>query len=192
MTRLSIDISPDRSGISVLGVLVLVVALGTAVAVPPGAAARDPWYEDVPERFWAYRQIRVMWEEECADGQVFTRWRWTPWGDWEETVSRFYPNDRISRAQYALLMAKTFRLQPSDDPYPTFSDVPRGSCLYGDKPAYGHIQALTARGWIVGAGGNQFLPHDFMERQHAVAILVRALGLGEFARAMSPDADRYL
>jgi len=189
---LSVAISPHRTGVPVLVALLLVVAPATALAPPARAAAGDPWYEDVPERFWAHHEIRVMWEEECADGWVFTRWRWTPWGDWEETVSRFYPDDPISRAQYALLMAKTFRLQPRDDPYPTFSDVPRGFCLYGGKPAYGYIQAVAARGWIRGAGGNRFLPYDFMERQHAVAILIRALGLGEFARAMAPEADRYL
>jgi hypothetical protein len=176
----------------VLVALLLALAVGMALTLPAGAAPRDPWYQDVPERFWAYREIRVMWEEECADGWVFTRWRWTPWGDWEETVSRFYPNDRMSRAQYAFLMAKTFRLQPSDDPCPTFSDVTRGFCLYGDKPAYGHIQAVAARGWILGVGESRFLPHDFVERQHAVAILIRALNLGEFARAMAPEVDRYL
>lgn len=187
-----VAIGPRRLGVRVVSTLLIAVALGAAVPGPAGAAAGDPWYEDVPERFWAHREIRVMWEEECTDGWVFTRWRWTPWGDWQETVSRFYPNDRITRAEYALLMAKTFRLSPTEDPCPTFCDVPRGFRLYGDKPAYGHIQALAARGWILGAGGNHFLPHDFMERQHAVAILIRALGLVEFARAMAHEADRYL
>ncbi|MBC7338283.1 MAG: S-layer homology domain-containing protein [Firmicutes bacterium] len=179
-----------RAGIGLLAAVV--VALLTFIPTHAGATPHDPWYEDVSSRFWAYREIRVMWEEECADGWVFTRWRWTPWGDWEETVARFYPNDHISRAQYALLMAKTFRLQPIDRLYPTFSDVPRGFCLYGDKPAYGHIEALAARGWILGVGNGQFMPHHFIERQHAVAILLRALGLGPFARAMAAEGSRYL
>lgn len=178
--------------------LAAVLVVGVAATFPApagathGATPGDPWYEDVSSRFWAYRDIRIMWEEECADGWVFTRWRWTPWGDWEETLSRFYPNDRISRAQYALLMAKTFRLQPKDDSRPTFADVPRGFCLYGDEPAYGYIEALAARGWVMGVGDDRFLPYEFIERQHAVALLIRALGLGPFARAMAAEASRYL
>jgi len=178
-----------RPTILVLGMLVVAAA---GLLAPCRAVAKDPWYEDVSSRFWAYRDIRVMWEEECTDGWAFTRWRWTPWGNWEETVARFYPNDPITRAQYAMVMAKTLRLHPQDDRQPTFTDVPRDLTLYGDKPGYGYIEALAAQGWIVGSGDGRFRPHDFIERQHAVAVLVRALGLSSFAQLIAPEAGRCL
>lgn len=177
----------------VIGVAAVLVF--TALASVPGTAAAapaDPWYEDVHTGFWAHGEIRILWEEECADGWVSVRYRWTPRGRRRETYALFRPDDPISRAQYAFLMAKTFRLEPVQAPVPTFGDVPRDFELYGDKPAYGHIQALAARGWVMGTGGGRFLPDDSIERQHAVAILVRSLGLRPFARAMAAEADRYL
>ncbi|HHY95184.1 MAG TPA: hypothetical protein GX513_09275 [Firmicutes bacterium] len=170
-------------------VLVVVIILTTLPG--PAAADYDPWYEDVHRSLWAYRDIRLMWEEECADGWQFTRWRWSPWGEWEQTIARFYPDDPMTRAQFAFLMAKTFRLSPVQTG-PAFTDVPCGFTLYGDKPAYGHIQAAATQGWLQGTGDGRFRPHDQIERQHAVALLIRALGLADFAASLADTAAQYL
>lgn len=165
----------------------------TALEVGRVAAASDPWYEDVHSSLWAYPEIRLLWEEECSDGWLFTRRRRDAWGKWHEReYALFGPNDPMSRGEYAMLLAKTFRLQPADERGPTFSDVPPDFCLYRNKPAYGYIEAGAAQGWLRGTGEGRFLPEEEIARDHAVALLIRALGLQSFARDLAEEAQRYL
>lgn len=166
--------------IRALGPGAVALALAWAVAALPfpavEAGARfDPWYSDVGGH-WAEDYIRILWEEEVADGY--------PDGDGQ--VAWFLPDSHISRGEYAMLAAKVFDLTPYQTPEPTFHDVPPDALLYGEKPAYGWLEAAARDGIITGYPDGSFRPDADLQRGHAFAILVRALGLEAFALTLTP------
>ncbi len=149
-----------------------------AAAVPAmGATSRDPWYRDVSGH-WAESYIQSLWEEGLTDGTMDTLHPW---------LSRcfFYPVAYSTRAEYAMLLAKTFGLPLNEQLPQLFSDVRPGFTLYRNKPAYLYIQAAGAAGIVQGDGSGRFQPGDSVSREQAVAMLVRALDLGPTAHAMS-------
>ncbi|MGE5589951.1 MAG: S-layer homology domain-containing protein [Bacillota bacterium] len=146
-----------------------------ATAVPAAAATgRDPWYSDVSGH-WAEPYIRSLWEEGLTDGTVRS---------WP-TRAYFSPVSYSSRGEYAMFLAKTFGLTLDPQLPQVFSDVFPNFKLYGNKPAYLYIQAAGAAGIIQGDGSGRFRPGDFVNREQAVAMLVRALDLGPSAAAMT-------
>ena len=143
---------------------------------PVRAGQRDEgWYRDVSPSHWAYHYIRVLWEEDVADG-------WRSWGG-----SVFLPDREITRAEFVLMMAKAFRLSPVP-PRGVFADVPSSLLLYNRIPAAGWIEAAHRAGVVEGYPDGRFRPHDSTRRDHAVALLIRALGLREEARRL-PEGE---
>ncbi len=169
--------SPVRAAVLLLaaGILVLASAPGTA---------GDGWYSDVSGH-WAERYIRCLWEEGVADGsqEWFLDWhpvtgysRWLAW--------RYHPDRPTTRAQYTVMLAKAFRLNPAAGP-PGFPDVPPGYQAYPGKDAQPLVDAARRAGLVMGFPDGRFQPCRPITREEAVAVLVRGLGLGEYARSLS-------
>ena len=161
------------------------------LASGPGIA-RDGWYSDV-HRHWAEHYIRCLWEEDVADGSQEWVLDWHPgWGYSRWLAWSYHPDRAATRAQYTVMLAKAFRLSPAPGP-PGFPDVPTGYQAYPDKDAQPFIDAARRSGLVMGYPDGRFQPCRPITREEAVAILVRGLGLGQYARSLSPaEVSRWL
>jgi hypothetical protein len=134
------------------------------------AVAADAWYVDVSGH-WAEPYISVLWAEGLTDG-------------WEQgTQVWFRPDTTATRAEYAVLLAKAFRLEPIAAPVP-YSDVGPATVINGVRPAYGFLAAAYARGILPAAPS--WYPHEGLTRAEAITLLVSALSLSTYAEALSP------
>jgi hypothetical protein len=114
---------------------------------------------------------------------------------------KFYkPDQAISRAEYTAMLVKAIKL-PVDLPQPTarakkavtvnavFPDVAT------DRPDYPYIMAAYKAGLAVGRGNGHFYADYTIQREEAVVILLRTLGLGNLGLDPTPvtpfldDAD---
>jgi hypothetical protein len=132
-------------------------------------------------KHWALYYVRVIWTEDVADGYV-TSFR-----------SSFIPDQPCTRAQYAMMLAKVFRLKPLQDASQTFRDVTRDYYAYPKKRAYDYIEAAALEGFVVGFPGGWFRPNWGISRQDTVLALVRSLGLSAYAASLTPkEVERLL
>ncbi len=147
------------------------VAVWFAMSVQP-AAAQDPWYIDVGDH-WAHPFIRVLWEESITDG-------WVLLGG---SLGLFQPNESMTRAQYAVQLAKVFRLAPVEGSVP-YQDVLPDLTITGGKPAYPWIAAAYERAIL--STSAYFHPHDAITREDATDLLMKALGLNRYIDQLAP------
>ncbi len=157
----------------------------------PGRApvrAADPPYSDVFRWDWFYNYVEVLRQEEITDG--YYGWIWNSRG--MIYVCYYSPSSSATRAEYVLMMAKAFRLQPLPDGRLPFSDVPPGLLLYDRIPARPWLAAAHRAGFVTGRDDGRFYPQSPVRRDEAVAVLVRALGLADFAAGLSAEETARL
>lgn len=152
-----------------------IVVLFGLVAAPRPAAARS-FYRDVPPTYWAAGEIYDLWTVGVTDGwTIGSGFNW-----WEA----FRPTTEMTRAEFAILLAKAFRLAPDPGPSP-FSDVPDTYVAYDDVRVVPWLRAAQRAGTLDGEGP-RFRPEAPVTREAAVAWLVRALELDPYAQSLSP------
>jgi hypothetical protein len=154
-------------------ILVWVPMQGTALASPG-----EMWYLDMVAH-WAHDHVRLLWEEQVSDGVQGS------WGGCSSSV--FMPQAACTRAQFAVLLAKSFRLAPKASGQ-TFCDVPPGYCICYNKPAHPYIEAAAARSLIRGAAYGVFAPERAVRREEAVSMIIRGLDISHFLDTL--DSDR--
>lgn len=99
----------------------------------------------------------------------------------------FRPESAITRAELAKLLVEVLTRDPSRNIQkaapltPTFSDVAPGAWQYV------YVETATKYGLVRGEGG-RFRPDDPVTRQELAAMIMRALGLDESARAQAGAA----
>ncbi|MEK4472573.1 S-layer homology domain-containing protein [Paenibacillus sp. FSL R7-0048] len=92
--------------------------------------------------------------------------------------SKFYPTSNITRQDFAIILAKTLKLDVSNPPaLPTFLDVPTSNY------AYSYVEAAVKAGLIKGTGSNLFGTGQNLSRQDMVVMFVRALGVNPTGKA---------
>lgn len=160
--------------------LACVVLPGLFIWAAPGLCSdeHDPWYVDA-DVHWAGNYIYVLWLENVTDGYV------THWGGYYRAY--FSPDDPCTRAQFLVLLAKTFGLSPENPASPTYPDVPPNYYILSYKPAYGWIEAAVKAGITFVPRGSKFEPERPVSREDAVDLLIRSLDLYEDAQSMSPS-----
>lgn len=84
------------------------------------------------------------------------------------TATTFDPNAPVTRAQAAVMLARTFELKPTTATEPTLSDVE-------DKWYADEVQALTDAGIIKGFPDGSFRGEDEITRQQLALLLTRTL-----------------
>lgn len=159
-----------------------VASVASAVAAPMGVMglwAQDPWYQDVGGH-WSNAYVRPLWEAGVTDGFLDRRFPFYP-------RAWFYPDLTATRAEYVVSLAKTFGLSPNTGGPQAFTDVTPLVQVYGGKPGYGYIQVAARDGLAQALWGARFYPGSPITRQDAVAMLIRALGLGPAAQALSSN-----
>jgi hypothetical protein len=97
---------------------------------------------------------------------------------------RFDPQRELTRAEFAVLMAKLHEADMSLDETAVFQDVQPGSWYYG------HVMTARKNGWMSGVSGDTFAPHRSISRQEMAVVLAKALMLtAENEMAQPTDLD---
>lgn len=81
---------------------------------------------------------------------------------------KYYPNERVTRAQFASFLSKVTNLPKAEDNI-DFSDVPKSNKYYQD------IQNAAAAGIITGYENGTFKPNAPITRQHMAVMLERTM-----------------
>ncbi len=149
-----------------------VCSLGSSAS---DAGTNDPWYLDLAGH-WARPYVRVLWEEEVADGYVYPSGR-----------SYFRPDRLCDRAQFLLLLAKAFQLGPFEPPVPSYADVGPSFTVLNGKKAWTYIEACVRAGMSFVPPGGKLLPNAGVTREDAVEFLVRCLDLWPIAQVIPED-----
>jgi hypothetical protein len=128
------------------------------VAAPAGRA-----FADVPPGYWAAGAIDQLARTGVVEGVAPTR---------------FDPQGGVTRAEFAAFLDRLGKV-PTGTPGPSFSDVP-ASAWYA--PA---VAAASGEGWMQGESSSLFDPSAAVTRAGALVALIRYLGLGGAAQALS-------
>ncbi len=108
-------------------------------------------FEDVAADYWAFEVIQEMAAKHVIAGVSDTR---------------FAPQNPITRAQFAALLARALQLQASGTS--TFTDVPTAS-WYADD-----VAAAAEAGIISGRSEKIFAPNEAISREEMASMIVRA------------------
>lgn len=133
---------------SVTAILVLLIFLLSFLFVPKQLLA----FSDLPAEHWAEKEILSLTEANVLNGY--------PDGT-------FQPERQISRAEFAKIVALTFRLPLNDPSGSRFPDVPGGWW------ATSFIEACAEQGIILGFPDGNFRPAEPVTKEQALAVLVR-------------------
>ena len=160
------------------GLVFTLAFAGLAVLLLPaiGHCAGDPWYNDL-RRHWAEPYVRVLWEEGVTDGYIPSV---------DPSVAKYWPEEYSTRAQLATLLMKVFALGPAYPDTPTYPDVPRHYRLFWNKPAWHLIEGAYSGGIMFVPAGFYFRPDNYISREDSVELLIRSLGLDEYALSLPP------
>ncbi|MDI6869586.1 MAG: ABC transporter substrate-binding protein [Coprothermobacterota bacterium] len=88
----------------------------------------------------------------------------------------FKPDQEVTRAQFAKLVAVAFGLNTTGFTTSTFNDVP------ADHWALGYIEAVAAKGWVKGFPDGGFHPEENITREQMATLMIRVLGREEDAK----------
>jgi len=88
----------------------------------------------------------------------------------------FKPDQEVTRAQFAKLIAVAMNLNSTGFTTSTFSDVAP------DHWALGFIEAVAAKGWVQGYPDGTFGPEKSITREEMATLMVRVLGREEQAK----------
>ncbi|WP_233530902.1 S-layer homology domain-containing protein [Paenibacillus alkalitolerans] len=136
-------------------ILLLAIVLSFSTIMPnvPAGAVNSLPFHDISNSF-AKDAIIHLYQKQIVDGT----------GD-----KLFEPRKPISRAEFAAMLMRLFKLQPTYNAVPAFSDVPKSSWYYGQ------VHAAVNLGIVTGTSPNTFEPGKSITRQEAAALLARAL-----------------
>jgi hypothetical protein len=112
-------------------------------------------FADVYNNHWANRYIDFL-----SGRQVVT-------GYPDQT---FRPNQPVTRAEFAVMLAKSQNMITGRSMISPFADVPSSHW------AAGAIQSVANQGWIAGYPGNRFLPNQPISQAEMYTIVAKASG----------------
>jgi hypothetical protein len=97
---------------------------------------------------------------------------------------RFDPKRELTRAEFAVLMAKLHEADMSLDETAVFQDILPGSWYFG------YVMTARNNGWMSGVGEDVFVPNRSISRQEMAVVLAKALMLtAENEVAQPADLD---
>ena len=118
----------------------------------------DKAFDDVPAGHWAERNIKRLAARQIVKG---------------ESPARFAPDRPVTRAEFAVLLARALRLEApaSPDGEAIFADV-RADAWYAAE-----LRAVAEAGIIRGRGDGRFAPEEPIAREEMAVMIMRALAL---------------
>lgn len=111
-------------------------------------------FEDVPQSFWGYSDIQFMASRKLVAGI---------------TTSEFKPTENVTRAQFAVLLARVLDLPSVEQSASSFKDISNVDWYYSD------VVTASKYGLIKGYESGEFKPNAYISRQEMAVMLKRAL-----------------
>ncbi|HQO99709.1 MAG TPA: S-layer homology domain-containing protein, partial [Caldisericia bacterium] len=137
--------------LAVMLVLLLLVGFGAW-----GNVFAQVKFPDVPESYWAYKEINKLVELGILKGY--------PDGT-------FKPGNNVTRAEFATMVVLAKKLTLVSPARPSFKDVPTNHW------AYKQVETAAKAGYLKGYPDGTFGPSRNITRQEIAAVLVNVLGL---------------
>lgn len=119
-------------------------------------------YYDVPTGYWAANEIKVLTAKGVLTG---------------DGSGIFKPNDNVSRAEAATIIARALKLAPVKSS--AFKDVPASHW------AAGNINAVMKAGIVNGRSPGYFAPNEYITRGEISKLLTNAFGMTNAASSSS-------
>jgi hypothetical protein len=117
---------------------------------------KEDMFNDVTSKFWAKTEIEYLASRDIINGY--------PNGS-------FQPENKLSRAHAAVLLARAFKLDTTNVKDISLTDVPK------THPYYAQIAAVVGSGYMSGKGNGIFDPEGNLTRAQMAAILSSAYSL---------------
>ncbi len=147
--------------LAVILVLLLLVGIGAW-----GRVFAQAKFSDVPEDYWAYKQISKMVELGILKGY--------PDGT-------FKPENSVTRAEFATMVVLAKKLTLVSPATPTFKDVPTNHW------AFKYVETAVKAGYLKGYPDGTFGPSRTITREEVAAVMVNVKGLSaEAAKITEP------
>jgi peptide/nickel transport system substrate-binding protein len=147
--------------LAVILVLLLLVGMGAW-----GRVFAQAKFSDVPEDYWAYKQISKMVELGILKGY--------PDGT-------FKPENSVTRAEFATMVVLAKKLTLVSPATPTFKDVPTNHW------AFKYVETAVKAGYLKGYPDGTFGPSRTITREEMAAVMVNVKGLtAEAAKITEP------
>jgi hypothetical protein len=127
-------------------------------------------FSDVPEGYWAEPAISALVAKGIVSGK---------------SKDRFYPEDSLTRAEFATLLVRSLNLPPDNDPTPVFRDV--GT----DHWAFTYIQTAYKHHLISGISQDEFGPEENITRQDMAVMIANALQLKQVPDSLLQSSLSY-
>lgn len=90
-----------------------------------------------------------------------------------KSPERFYPDDSLTRAEFATFLVRALELPLTQEAPPVFADVPQGSWMYP------YVQAAYAHKLVSGVSETKFAPEAKISRQDMAKMIANALAVTE-------------
>ncbi|WHT48043.1 S-layer homology domain-containing protein [Sporosarcina thermotolerans] len=129
------------------------LAFDTKTITPVGAEKAPVSFKDINNSF-AKEYIVALAEQEILKGK---------------TAETFAPDDKITRAQFAMVIARALKL-PTQEATGTFSDVTKDM-----KTIVQEIEAANRAGIVLGKNDGKFSPNEEITREQMAAMIIRAI-----------------
>jgi len=145
------------------------IGLGNVTTEAPVISGVKLPFTDVNESYWGYNAIKELYFEKVISGK---------------TAEKFFPEDKITRAEFAKLVVEALKLSGEGD-VSAFSDVSESDWYYK------YVSTAFANGVINGVSESSFAPGNNITRQDAAVMIMRAskLDAGETDGSFSDDAE---
>lgn len=145
------------------------IGLGNVTTEAPVISEVKLPFNDVNESYWGYNAIKELYFEKVISGK---------------TAEKFFPEDKITRAEFAKLVVEALKLSGEGD-VSAFSDVSESDWYYK------YVSTAFANGVINGVSESSFAPGNNITRQDAAVMIMRAskLDAGETDGSFSDDAE---
>ncbi|MCR8844789.1 Ig-like domain-containing protein [Paenibacillus sp. SC116] len=98
---------------------------------------------------------------------------------------KFQPDRSVTRAEFAVMIARGLGLKGDPNQVSSFKDVSRG---HADAP---YIGAAVKAGIILGYEDRTFKPNDPITREHMSMMMVRAMKTAGYTQQLSKSVDSY-
>jgi spore germination protein len=136
-----------------LRTLLLIITLSITHSLGIVSAASDQPFDDISNSY-AQSEILDLYNKNMINGTAYRI---------------FDPNKPITRSEFITILDRVLNIQPVNSDISAFLDVSKNSWFYGS------VQAGVELGIIDGTSPYNFEPNNYITRQEASALLVRAL-----------------
>lgn len=146
---------------------------GTVVltqGIPFSVSYADTLFQDVPAGFWAAPAIYQLAAKGIISGK---------------TKDQFFPNDPLTRAEFATLLVRSLNLPLENSSTPIFQDVGK------DHWAFPYIQTAYKNHLVSGISQTKFGPDAQISRQDMAVMIINALKVGQVPDALLQSMLNY-